>query len=51
MVSSKSGGAQKAVLRKAYFRSAASVLIPAFLTVEVPHSVKGVKARKGERKE
>ncbi len=51
MVSSKSGGAQKAALRKAYFWSAASVLIPAFLLVEDPHSVKGVKARKGERKE
>lgn len=36
MVSSKSGGAQKAALRKAYFRSAASVLIPAFLTVDAP---------------
>ena len=34
MVSSKSGGAQKAALREAYFRSAASVLIPTFLTVD-----------------
>lgn len=44
-------GSAEAALRKAYFRSAASVLIPAFLLVEDPHSVKGVKARKGERKE
>ena len=50
MVSSKSGGAQKAALREVYFRSAASVLIPAFLLVEVPlGQERGRSERRTER--